>query len=356
MFKTLTEMKYYKSFLFLLFFGINVYASSFVNGFKVPVYLTTSMRFGYDSNLLNLSDSEKSRDDVNLILQNADTFDSAFLRSDLMIKYIPRIIGNHKTKFILNVAQTKYHQNSDKSYNSFSLSATQHCKSYHWLKFRYSFLPSFYIRPYHDIDTFSTDFSSCEFSSEDIRMVYSVPVYDKTSIKIRLGKSKLYYNKHFTEFDTDITNFRATLSLYKFKPIKLVFWGELGFGDNISYLSGIASTEFDRSYEYNQFGGDVEWSPKSIIESVGLSIIVHQRYYLTEDEDDPLHSGRKHEDTKTKVWIKKDVTNKLELNLSVLHRRKTTFSKFSWIQDLKSYNKFEIWLECSYKMYFNFLY
>ncbi|MBC8213203.1 MAG: hypothetical protein ISR90_03935 [Candidatus Marinimicrobia bacterium] len=356
MFTALIEMKYHKLFFLFMLFGMNLSASSFIVGFKVPVYLTASIRFGYDSNVLKLSSEEQSRDEVNFILGSADTFDSGFTRKNLMIKYSPRIIENHKTKIVMNIAQTEYYQHSDKSFVSFSVSAEQHFDSYHWLKFRYSNLPTYYIRPYRDSDTFSDGLQSCDFSNENIRLIYSVPVYNKTSIKIRLGRTKLYYNPYFTEFDTDVTSFRTTLSIYKIKPFKFIAWAELGTGNNISYLSETTSSKFDRSYKYNQFGGEIEWSPKSIIKSVGFSIDIHQRYYLSEGEDDPLHSGRKHEDVKSMAWIKKDVTNKLGFSLSVVNRQKTTFSDYSWVQDLKSYNKFEIWLGCSYKMYFNFLY
>ena len=86
---------------------------------------------------------------------------------------------------------------------------------------------------------------------------------------------------------------------------------------------------------------------KKWINSITQSIAVSQRFYQSEDSDDPIHSGREQEEILYRIFLKKEFQSGFALELNGNYRSRTTFSEFDWVEDLKSFSKFDFGITIS---------
>ena len=133
-------------------------------------------------------------------------------------------------------------------------------------------------------------------------------------------------------------------------------WVETGEGDNATFGSGYISTQFDRSYQFNRFGGKWELELGGLIKSLTISIDVNDRMYKTEEENDPLHSGRSHRDIKYSMWILRDINESIEAEYYFRYRVRDIFSDYEWVEQLKSFHKFETGISISFNTYLDLFY
>ena len=290
------------------------------------------------------------------MLGDSKTFDSQIIRSELKFRYSPVFSTKHKTNLIINAASVVFKQSKNKSYSSYGVRFEQHLGPYQWFKIGYSLLPELLLRYYDDRDIISTQLIPCSFSNETIYLSYSYPIIKKTWLRLKGTKINQYYNEHFTEFDTDIFSGELRLTTSYFRKNKFIIFFENGIGTNISYNTGLLTTDLDRSNKFIQFGGFWIYYPSKFLKSAILYFTDNQRTYLGEDIHDPLHGGRKHEDIQVQIRLKKGLTPNFDIELRSKFRVRNVFSEFEWVEELKSFNRYEFSMKISYSTHLNLLY
>jgi hypothetical protein len=350
-------LKYtFKPMLTPLILLIVISTSMFGSSLSVPIYYTTSVSFGYDSNIFKLSTEEMDNATYEpLILSDSETFDSAIIRPELKIKYNPVLFGNHETKVVAIAKQKIYTSSQSKGYTSYSISINQHLGRYKWLKIRYALIPNFYLRMYKDKDLINDIPVECDFSSENLSIDFSFPIIKKTWANISILNSHLFYNENFTEFDVDIYDYRVKLSTSLFRQFHAKVWFIYGEAENISFDTNYISTQDNRAYTHSLLGGGVKYQYSQTY-AISGSATIDNRFYLSEVEDDPLHSGREHIDFTIKLSNSFKLNQNLILDISSKFRQKMTDSEFNWVENLKNYNKFEVWVTFKYNSYMDLFY
>jgi len=347
--------------LFLLFvFPSYLVSQTFLDRFNVPIYTSSSLSIGYDNNIFRLSDFERDfqySESISAI--NAQTFDDGYIAPKLSIHYSPYLINNIKTQFKFSLSRTHYLNTENKSYNIIFSELGIKLGSYRWLKFSHRYLPEYYLRNYIDHDLSEEDYKVCIFSSESFGFSFSSPIIKKIWSRIKYTRTNLYYNIHFTEYDTQINQFELRFNSSYFKMSNSA-WFSYGDGNNISYDSDYKSSMYDRSYKEYIFGFSANKRIKS--NRIGLSSVFKNRVYNEESREDPIHAGREHLESNLSLWIEKKINKSLLHQLKIKYRTREVFSNFSVnyfggtdtdyqvnIIDLKSFEKFEF----IYKIVFN---
>ena len=90
---------------FLLFLLVSLLIpSNFIDRFRVPVYATTSVGVGYDSNIFKFSESDINDVHDNFsFLGDSEKFDSGMIKSGLEIEYSPDLWHNHEIRFLSSI-------------------------------------------------------------------------------------------------------------------------------------------------------------------------------------------------------------------------------------------------------------
>ena len=350
--------------LFVLFFSI-LHSQTFLNRLKIPIYYTSSIAIGYDSNVFRLSEIDLETDSNDNII-NASTFDSGYITPKINISYSPYLLDKIKIKFNFSFSRNHYFNSIDKSYNIFSSELGLKFGSYHWFKLSHRLIPKYYLRNY--IDTDYSDFQNlaCTFSIETIDISYSKPLNNKSWLRIKASQTNWIYNKHFTEYDTKIS--LAELRYY-FKILKFSnnLWYSYSDGKNLSHNAGYTSTQIDRSFYEHNLGLSMKIRARHLIKSdainyFGFSLLFKNRVYNMEIENAidfwqyESYSGREHLETNFSFWIDKKINNQLTNQIKFKYRVRNIESVYDWIRNHKGFNKYEIVYKISINSDLNWLY
>ena len=358
--------------LFLLFIIPSYLISqSFLDRLNVPIYISSSMSTGYDSNIFRLSNFEREFEYQNQILIiNANTLDDGYLNPKISINYSPYLINEIKTQFNFSFSKTHYFGTEDKSYNIIFSELAIKLGSYRWLKFAHRYLPKYYLRNYIDHDLSEGEYSACFFSSESFGVSFSNPIVKKIWSRGKYTRTNLYYNIDFTEYDTEIDQVELRLNSSYFK-MNSSFWLSYAKGNNISYSSGYISSMYDRSYKEYVFGFSSNKRIKSLsfLDRIGMSSVIKSRAYNEESVSDPIHSGRKHLEYNLSLWFEQKLNSSLSHQFRMKYRDRDVFSNFNVnyfggtdtahevdITDLKSFEKFEFIYKIVFNTHLDFLF
>ena len=72
-----------------------------------------------------------------------------------------------------------------------------------------------------------------------------------------------------------------------------------------------------------------------------------------EDPNYPLHAGRSHLDSKYDIWLKKNITEIVNITFSTRYRTRQTDSEYDWVKDLKSFEQMQFWLTLKWDMIYD---
>ncbi|MFQ6609902.1 MAG: hypothetical protein ACE5D7_03775 [Fidelibacterota bacterium] len=320
-----------------------------MNRLAVPLYFNTSLSIGYDSNFLRFSGDDI--DDANFsdwMLGESSYFDSDIIKPEIRLTYSPVLHIDQETKISLRLAYSEYGQLAQKSYGSMSAAIAQHLGSYKWFTLGYGRVPNIFLRYYHDSDSITRESQICKFTSESAYVSYSLPIYRKTWIRLKVMMNNQYFNPEFTEFDTEISSFEGRIYTRIVSDSRLSFWLKLGDGDNISFQNGLISTKTDRSYSVTSSGFLASYYPQNTFKAIHFLFSSEYREYNSNDINDPLHQGRIHWDYKSSVWFDKEFTTQISGEFRINYRVRKTDSQFDWVSSLKSFRKYEMWLKFTY--------
>jgi len=344
----------------------------------VPLHYTLGLTYGYDDNILKFSDEEKLDSKIKPWLLGGNELTSSVVKGNISLLYIPLIFNNHQTKINFKFNYSNFMDSADKKYYSYSFKLAQHLGPFSWLKLSYSLLPKLYLREYLDRDNpiyyspeSSLDFdnlselkgelyTSSFFSNEVIRIQYSNSIpFNKSYYSISYGKQKQYYNGEFTEFDLDMNNYIGGIYLRNIHHVKISANVSKTVADNITFQDGhISSQTKDRGYEQNRIwtsvSVDEKYSP--FFNEIGLSGSIENRYFSSNLVTDPLHQGRSHRDQKVSLWMKKNISKKVDARFSGSYRSRETNSTEEFVEGLKSFNKYGFFIKLTYNSNFNIYY
>ena len=93
-----------------------------------------------------------------------------------------------------------------------------------------------------------------------------------------------------------------------------------------------------------------------IVNQVGFSSLVKNRVYVSESEQDVLHSGREHLEYNLAFWVKKEFNKTIDISVKFKYRYRDVTSAYEWVSELKEFNKFEVIFNISYKKALNILF
>ena len=336
----------------------------------VPIYYTTSFTYGYDSNILKFSEEEKLDSETEPWLLGRNLLTSSVLKGSTSLLYIPYIFNGHETQLKVKLNYSDFIDSSDKKYYSYSLKLAQHLGPFEWIKLSYSLLPELYLREYVDRDNPVYDFSesspdfnnlsegelytSSFFSTELIRIQYSHPIpFQKSYFSLSYSKQKQYYNGEFTEFDLDINEYKGGIYLRHIPNIKISANVSKSMAENITFQNGQISTQTkDRGFEQNRIWASVSMDEtyNPFFNEIGLSTSIEYRYFSSSLVMDPLHQGRSHRDQKVSIWMKKNISKKIDAKVSGSYRARTTTSAEEFVEGLKSFNKYDFFMTFTYKI------
>jgi len=338
-----------------------------MNRFKVPVYVSISTSMGYDENFLRLSPSDiKFANRFPSMMSDSKSTNTMVNRNKMGLEYGPYLFKDHETRIKLNLNLNLYQSLSEKSYNKYSLSISQHLASYQWLKFNYSLMPDYYLRNYLDqdisevIDLNNLEYIppciSCKtasFSQEEKSLEYTMPdsKIKKTWYSVNYSIKTQYYNENFNEFNLEIEKFKVGVLTKYSKSKKLAFKISYSIANNITKLLEQPST-VNNDRGYNSIIINISFSDrvkKSIINNYGWLFILENRNFTSPMTLDHLHYGRIDSDYKTSFWIDRSLERDTSLKIGINFRKKFSKSNYEFVEEMKSFSKYDIWIKYTFK-------
>ena len=331
-------------------------AASVNNNWIKSIYYKNSIHFGYDSNVLKYSEDERGG------------FSSSNYIALKPTIYTYLKIFEYKTKVSLNTRLHKFLKISEKSNAGYSFEIDQPIGNYQHIKFKYLFIDDIYLRIYDDLDhmiSYSYIYygNHCYFDLTKLQLTYVSPyITYKDKVDISIFYETNYYIPEFTEYDMDIKGlsfkFYSSNEIIKYSFLFGVKNAENLFNYNLNLLTGdnegLSLRLADRSYK--EYSLKISYQYKIKQNNIGINLNYKKRKYLSELDNvgsgllsvDELHLNRKHKDVIFNLWyLFKYSGNKNKISISF--RNRSTKSTYSWVEDLKSFNK--IYLE--YTVYFN---
>ena len=335
-------------FLLLMFFSFGLGLND--------IYVNNYILFGYDSNVSKISSSE-----------SLDYNNSPYISFKPSIKTSFQIFKNRKTKISFSSKINHYFDVNQKSNNAFYLNISQPIGNYQLLKFYHAYVNNIYLREFIDQDELISPElylgDECYFDLIKYRLSYESPYFgDKEKLEFSIYNELQYYSPKFTEYDLSISGMHIK---YFTKRSENRYSFQLGYAiaDSLfSHEQNLLTGDFggntlrvvDRSYEELsiKFSYDFPLSNKNIL---GFSFSRKQRKYLSEAEyeidyggpeglikiKDDLHVDREHRDIVFNAWYTFKYLNRKN-KLSFSYREKDTISPEIWVENLKSFSKFNL--------------
>lgn len=324
-----------------------------------PFRLTLTSSIEFDTNYLRLSEDEMSKP-IQFIQQYGGSTEVSSLinRNKIALRYF--LDDRYKSFFIDASSRYSYYSNnSDKNYFSYSIFFSKKLKSYTFLKGGYRYMPEYYLRNFIDRDFhYYYDsiypYQGCYFNQESVWISYSLQAMKKTWVEMKIVQQSMLYNDRFNEYDLLINTAQGSV---KTKLIKKYFFDvsfSTSLADNTTFQDGQMSTLFvDRGYTETALKASMSKKfnkKRSLIEALGLSTNIYHRKYTSESDLDLLHIDRTHIDSRLKLWMQSSIKD-LRYKFSITLRSRATDSPYAWVQDLKSFEKYEAGVEMSYRLF-----
>ena len=357
-------MKYLTICLIILNLCFN---QSLLDRLVVPVYFDSELGYGYDNNYLKLSTSEQKKQ-LESRLGDSNQIDSKIIKSKFNILYMPYVFHGHDTKINLSISSSKYSSSNLKSYNNYLLKISQHLAPYTWIKFSYSYTPSFYIKSYlqsdpHVLYGFEDSYMPSMFDSEkvSVELTAPIPFLNRTYFSSKYLFESQYFNSDFNEFDLEISSYYLKIRKKIFNKLNLSIAYMSSTADNISFMNGMISTfDKDRSYIQDKFYASFSIQKFYLLNrkmSFGVYSSYEMREFSSSLVSDKLHFMREHNDLTVNYWLKSHLNNNFDFKIKAVNRSRTTSSPYNTegttVGDFKSFQKLEIWLSIILRMEIN---
>ena len=338
-----------KSLIAILLVSVSFANPSLKNRLLVPFYVKFGASIGYNDNVFKFSESEKKNSNSYNYMGSSLTYDSAILKPDIRISYSPKLFDGKISRFIYFSSFSDYSNINDKKGLYSSIRFEYKIGSYNWLKIGYKNSRNNFLRYYVDEDMPGQEYLSCNYDSESFFTSYSINFHEYGWSRILFSKGAQLFNPNFTEFDLNISqiSFKHHFNIHNFNISVLA---NHGIAENISFKSGLNSTDFDRSYNSSSIELKINRNLNKYFKKIYMGYGFNVRSYLSEEESDPLHAGRSHFEHFFLVSFLKELRNDIGLELKYKVRYRQTNSEFEWVQSLKTFYDNQIVVKITYDM------
>ena len=329
-----------------------------------------SLRFevtsNYDDNILRYSERDIDRfiDRTEISPSKISTNDD--WKNDARLKFYfdgPKVLRK-PIKFRYFFKYSSYLRNSFKNYLNHSVYISQEVGKIVDVELMYFNMPGYYLREYNDKDI--NEYHSCDFDDERIRLGFSVKPIKQTVIGLQFEFETLYYNKYFTEYDSE----SRFLNLYVTQKIGKDFTvtGNYGFmkSDNVGYIPIVASlvnpgVEEDSEYGDSSYDEDIyEISLRYRLRSeskkntdFSLQYKLRNRFYTTDNslESDPFHAGREDNRHRITFEIDRELSKSVDAGIIYVREWRKVESLNQTVKDIKEFTQNNFAFTMTFKIF-----
>ena len=319
----------------------------------------------YDDNILRYSERDLDRFTNNMEISPSKISSIDDWKNDLRLKFYfdgPKLLRK-PIKFRYYFKYSSYLRNPLKNYLNHSLYASQEIAKIVDIELMYFNMPGYYLREYKDKDL--NEYHSCDFNDEQIRFAVSVKPIRQAEAGLQYEYETLYYNKYFTEYDSESGFLNFFLS-YKFGK-NLTAGGSYGFmqSDNVGYTLQVASlvnpgVEEDSEYGDSSYDEDFyEISFKYRLRSASkkstdfsLQYKLRNRFYTTDNSlvNDPFHAGREDNRHRITFDINRELTKSIDAGIIFVREWRNVKSLNPTVIDIKEFTQSAFALTMTYKI------
>lgn len=333
-------------------------------GTKYPINVRVTYSTTYDDNILKYSarDLERFRTDTELTPSEITTTDDWVNSLGLRVYADFDISKKIRFRPYYSAKANLYAVNPINNYQTHYFLGRFSYRYRYYLFLQYFYMPGYYLRIYRDRDT--NEFHSCRFDlyQPALRFRYRLPPYE---IEGEAGREFIYYNRFFTEYDTEAFFLGingtysgiqdVTLSLgYRFKSADNVGFSQTSLLPSSDPLS---DAEYgDGTYEEDQYSFDVSyllpidfyWDWK-----VNFAFSRSIRCYQSEQSfyQDPFHAGRKDRRDKINPSLIVSPLQILDLEFSFLYDLRRTDSPDPTVGSIKNFDDRVFQVTLVYQVY-----
>ncbi len=348
-------------FLLVLIFAGTAAGEGFFKFHSLRLQFTAN----YDDNILRYSDRdldrfEQSSEYYPSMLSSYDDWKNEFRLKTYFRG--PRLFGSRMRLYYF-AKFAAYYRNPFKNYHNHTLYINQKLGKKLEAHFKYFYMPKFYLREYRDRDL--DRYESCDFENHQVRPAITYTILKKTDVTIRIEYEQIYYNKYFTEYDSESWLYEGLLTQKMGRNLTLGLSYGFKVSDNAGYTSLLSTPgsapEEDSEYGESSYEADIYqfdaryrlrklWGEDS---DISLQYKLRRRCYSTDNtvEDDPFHAGRVDFRHRITASITRDILPLLEMELGYIHEWRDTDSPAPLVKEIKNFRQNVLAFSLTYKFF-----
>lgn len=348
-----------------LAFGCSVICAPQAFGKKtIPFSLRVSWTSSYDDNVLKYSARDLGRFET-----NAEYYPSEITTSDDWINtFSVRAYGDFRLGSKIRMRPyysfriSRYSVNQITNYQSHYWLARISYRYRVYLYLQYFYMPDYYLRVYKDSDL--NEYHGCTFDLYQplVRLRLRFSPFE---IEGRFGREYTYYNRFFTEYDSEASFFGIEGSYKVAWGLDLSLGYEFKASDNIGFSPAATpsaanpneDTEYgDSSYDEDRviFGATYFLPLESPLNwRMGLDFERRLRYYQSDlsQNQDPFHVGREDRRDIIEPGIAFSPSSTLEVEFKFSYDLRRSKSPSPSVSDVKNYDRRSFELTVNYQVF-----
>ena len=318
------------------------------------IALNSDIDFGfeYDNNIVRLSDGDQDEflDNTNPDKYLISSLDDMIMNMSYSLKLKNYFFAGHTQIDELKFSFDKYLENSVKDTGYLSFGIKQYFNSKLDMNLKYYYYPSIYVRQYQSV--LDDEYHEFEYSKNYYTAKLNWDMQKRLAMQFELQYSQLYFNKWFTEYDTDIITSNIYLNWQPVNTVELICrygWrvsdtdAEEAFNDP-SAIDVIK----DAAYSSNIYALDLKLRKMPGKTTLNLGYRLETRFFDSEYEDDTYHYNRNDYIHTISTSIYKSLHKRLSLLAKAEYGFRTTESPYNYVIEAKEYSYYNAGITLSY--------
>ncbi|MCB2212651.1 hypothetical protein KQI52_11110 [bacterium] len=331
--------------------------------------LTLNYQGGYDSNILELSEEDIDRfDNGELPLAtDVEAYDDFVQSLGVYARLsLPKLWGWRDGSISYSFNYLSFAKNPYNDRPIHNLYFTHDILNRTDIFFSYLYIPERYLRDYYDRDSGQIIGTQFDYDLLGGGVQYSPEFLKGMRLSARYEYFTIYYNKYFTEYDSEGWGLRFDLRYKVNKVVTLTGIVKRRWSDNVGFdqhLPGSTNDPGQTDSEYGDGSYGEEWFelvadlniydllPNRI--DLSLSARLRHRFYDSELSvtDDPVHAGREHNHWRFGLETKTKIIGNLYGGPSVEYEFRRTDSPVDWLKERKDFDAIRASLNLSYRLW-----
>jgi hypothetical protein len=324
----------------------------------VEFFADTELETTYTNNVLKLSQHDLDRFDAgNESKFKLETSDDLIFSQKLEIGLKHHFLARHTQINKIVFKFNKHVQNDFLNDGYLGINIKQFLSKKINFQLSYYYYPEIYVNRYKSVLENNGNYRDFTYSKNDYNASLNWKVLDLVELTYRFSFSQLFYNKYFTEYDTQNFDNKLTAEILPKGKIRAVLAYEykISNADGKDAFDDPTAVEVikDASYDANRYSlGCVipklyKLGKHYLYFQVGMDY--EERYFQNDNENDDYHYKRDDFTFSVDSSVSYKVTKKVGLKLAGNYEERNTHSPFSSVKRDKSYDLFEVGLRVSYE-------